>query len=299
MIVIFGGTGRVGRQVTDLLVRGGVQVRVVTRDPRRATVPRCADVVKGDLHDSDSVVRALQGAQALVCSAHGGEGKGQNGPKGIEGAVIPRLIDAAKSNGGLRQFVYFSSGSARPDSPVEFFRLKFAVEERLRSSGLPFSIIRPTHLMDTWVPMLADSITGKGKAMGIGAGENPVSWVAGADVAQVAAALASQTGNGFTADLGGPEAVPLRRVNELIATTLGVQIKGEQKMSAGMLTVMSRMMKPFNEVLSRQMKMGVVLDTRPQIVDASAIWQRFDVTPTPLRGWLRQNLPIEPKKEGV
>lgn len=297
MIVIFGGTGGVGRQITDLLACNGVRVRVVTRTPDRATVPAGVDVHKGDLHDHDAVVRALHGAEAVVCTAHGGNGKGRNGPTGIEGAAIPRLIDTAVDR-ALRQFVYVSTASARADSPVGFFRHKFAVEERLRSSGLPFAIIRPTHLLDTWVPTLAESIAGKGKAIVMGTGQNPVSWVAGADIAQVAAALALRAGDGLTVELGGPEALPLRHLNELIAVALGAQINKEQAMSARMLATMSLLARPVNEVLSRQMGMGALLDTRPQTVESSAAWRRFEVVPTPPRIWLTENLSALQKKEG-
>ena len=266
MIVVFGGTGTVGRQIVDQLSSDGQAVRVVTRDPAKAGFGRDVEVVAGDLHDRRSLVRAVTGARAIVCTAQGGGGKGANGPRGIEGAGIPSLIAVAKDT-PIEHFVYFSTASARADSPVEFFRLKFEAERTLRTSGLPFSILRPTHLTDTWVKLLADSIAKKGKATVFGSGANPVSWVAGADVARVAAALALRPGEDWSADLGGPKSLTLAEVNELIADSLGTRIKGENKMPVTMLRTMSTLVKPFNQVLARQMQMAVVLDTQPQVVE--------------------------------
>jgi uncharacterized protein YbjT (DUF2867 family) len=289
MIVVFGGTGRVGRQIVELLRQEGKAVRVVTRDPTRAHAVHGVEVVAGNVHDERTLVRAVTGAQAIVCTVQGGNGKGDNGPKGIEGAGIPSLIGAARDS-AVENFVYISSASARADSPVEFFRLKFEVEGLLRTSGLPYSILRPTHLMDTWVETLAESITKKGKATVFGSGTSPVSWVAGEDIAKVAAALALRPGEGWSPDLGGPEALPLTEVNKLIAASLGLQIKGESKMPVGMLRAMSPLTRPFNEVLARRMQMGALLDTQAQIVDSSAVWTRFG-EPLSLSAWLEIHRP--------
>jgi uncharacterized protein YbjT (DUF2867 family) len=287
VIVVLGGTGKVGRQIVRQLHNEGHPVRVITRDPSSARVAGDVEVVAGDLHDRPTLVRAVIGARAIVCTAQGGGGKGANGPRGIEGAGIPSLIRIAQDT-AIEHFVYFSTASARADSPVEFFRLKFEVERTLRTSGLPFSILRPTHLMDTWVTMLTKSITKKGKAMVLGSGANPVSWVAGADVARVAATLAVRPGAGWSADLGGPESLTLTEVNELIAASLRTRIKGENKMPLGMLRTLSTLTKPFNQVLARQMQMGAVLDTQPQVVDSSAVWAQYG-QPLSLSAWLERN----------
>lgn len=291
MIVVFGGTGIVGRQIVDQLCRRGHNVRVLTRDPAAAHLVDGVEFVAGDLHDRHSLVKALAGATAIVCTAQGGAGKGGSGPRGIEGKGLPTLVEAAQ-DAAIEHFVYFSTASARADSPVEFFRLKFAAERALRDSGLPYSILRPTHLMDTWVQTLAAPLAKNGKAMVLGSGRNPVSWVAGADVARVAADLAAGPGHGWSADIGGPEALTLADVNELIAAWLGVQIKNEKKMPVSMLTTMSRLTRPFNQILARQMMMGAVLDTQPQVVDSSAIWARHG-EPLTLSAWLENNPSME------
>jgi uncharacterized protein YbjT (DUF2867 family) len=291
MILVIGGTGQVGRRIVELLHRQGSRTRVLTRDPARPGRSQVDGVefVVGDLLRRDSLVAALDGVDVVVCTAHGGRGSRANGPRGIEGRGLPQLIEVARDS-ALKQFVYLSTASARPDSPSDFFRSKAHVEAALRSSGVPHAILRPTHLLDTWVPMLAEPLVTKSRAMIIGAGNNPVSWVAGWDIAQAAAALAGETGSGYTAELGGPGALTLRQLNGLVEHALGVTPKRTSVMSPGMLRAGSRMMRPFNELMARQMRLGALLDTLPQVVDSTVAWRRLGVTPSTVTDWLDANL---------
>jgi uncharacterized protein YbjT (DUF2867 family) len=288
MIVVFGGTGMLGRQIVDRLQSKGNSVRVVTRDRALVQPVGSVELVAADLHDRDSLVVALTGATAVVCTVQGGQGKGKkNGPRGIEGSGIPALIQEAR-DAPIEHFIYLSSASAHADNPVDFFRLKFQAERALSESGLPYSILRPTHLMDTWVKTLAEPLAKNGRALVLGSGKNPVSWVAGTDVARVAGDLTCHPGQGQTSDLGGPEALTIRQANELVAAWLGVQIRGENKMPVTTLRVMSRLVRPFNEVLARRLSMGAALDTQPQVVDSSPIWAQLGA-PLSLSAWLQNH----------
>lgn len=281
-----GGTGRLGGKIVDLF-RRDQPVRVMTRTPSRARAGLDdVDVVQGDLNDHGSLVKALAGADTVVCTAHGGESSGANGPRHVEGAGIPRLI-AEASRRSLRQFVYMSP-SARPDIPAEFFRLKAAAEQRIRAYGILYSIVRPTHLMDTWVMGLGEPLVKRSRAMILGSDRNPVPFVATDDVARAAASLAGQGGEGYGVDLGGPQTI-ITELNELIATTFGVTVRRRTRLSAGMLRFASRILRPFNEVTSRQLLFGALLDTQPQVVDSTLAWQRLGITPTTLGDWLHHN----------
>jgi uncharacterized protein YbjT (DUF2867 family) len=300
MIVVFGGTGKMGRQIVDLLRIEGHPVRVITRVPDRIPLHLRAgiEIVRGDLLDRSSLTYALSSAEVVICTAHGGDGARANGPRGVERRGIPQLVEAARDI-QLKHFLYVSTASASPDSPAEFFRLKAQAEARLRSSGIPYSILRPTHLLDTWVPMLAKPLATKSRAMIIGSGANPVSWVAGSDIASAATRLAGEPGQGFTADLGGPEALTLRQVNERLELALGVTAKRTAAMSRGMLRVAGSTLRPFNEVLSRQMQLGLLVDTRPQTVNSTSAWRQIGVTPTTVNQWIESRLPELQSESGL
>jgi uncharacterized protein YbjT (DUF2867 family) len=290
VILVVGGTGQLGGKVVELL-RDNHPVRVMTRDPQRIPPPRPGvQVVRGDLRDGGSLSQALDGVDAVVCTAQGGESGGDNGPRYVEGTGVPRLVDAAART-GVRQFVYVSSASARPDSPSDFFRFKASAERHLRGSGLPYSILRPTHLMETWAAGLGEPIVKQSRAIILGRGDNPVSFVAAADVARAAATVAGQEGTGYTADLGGPEALTLVQVNDLLAEAFGVTVTRRLRLPVPALRLGSRLLRPLREVTSRQLLFGVLLDTQPQVVDSTAAWRHLGVTPTTMRAWLERHAP--------
>jgi uncharacterized protein YbjT (DUF2867 family) len=67
MITILGATGRVGGQIAGILKKRGVSVRLVARsaDKLRALVGRRADAMAGDAKDTQFLVKAFQGADAV------------------------------------------------------------------------------------------------------------------------------------------------------------------------------------------------------------------------------------------
>jgi uncharacterized protein YbjT (DUF2867 family) len=65
MIVVVGGTGRVGRQVAAQLRQRDLPVRVVSRGLNPAGMPPGAEVARADLADPASLEPHLAGTRAL------------------------------------------------------------------------------------------------------------------------------------------------------------------------------------------------------------------------------------------
>src|ERR1700761_5778436 len=64
-ILVTGATGTVGRQVVEQLVKRGVDVRALVRDPAKAGLPAGVTVVQGDLLDVDALRKAFSGVSTL------------------------------------------------------------------------------------------------------------------------------------------------------------------------------------------------------------------------------------------
>ena len=73
-ILVVGGTGFIGERVVRRLVRAGVNVRIVTRDPAkpvaRALSDEGVDVWEGDCDRRWTIWEALEGCEALVSCVH-------------------------------------------------------------------------------------------------------------------------------------------------------------------------------------------------------------------------------------
>ena len=156
MILVAGGTGRLGRLLVRRLVDGGNSVRVLTRDPSAAMdlVDAGVELVPGDVRDPATLGSALSGVSTVVSAVHGLVGSGGVTPASVDRDGNRNLIDAAGAARPPAEVVLVSTVGASPDHPMELFRMKWAAEEQLRASGLPWTIVRSNALVETWVELL-------------------------------------------------------------------------------------------------------------------------------------------------
>ena len=141
MIGVFGGTGKIGGDVVKALRAKNAGFKCIVRDPDSAAEKLGDDVAltPGDFSDIDSLVAAFEGLDKifLVC------GLDQN---------IARLeinaIEAAKRS-GVSEMVKLSAAEPmiNADSPTPVGRQHLTVEHALKESGLDWTILRPTFLM--------------------------------------------------------------------------------------------------------------------------------------------------------
>ena len=222
MILISGGTGTLGRELVQRLVASGRPVRVLTRQLERASaLPIQVERALGDLCDPSSLSAALRGCSTVVAAAHGFLGPGHPSPEAVDRDGNRALIAAARA-AGVAHFVLLSVHGARPDHPMSLCRAKHQAEEALRDSELPFTIIRATPFLETWLQVMRDMLNRKGRAVVFGAGTNPINFVSVRDVAMlVALAVGGETPAGETFELGGPEDLGLATLAKRVAGASG------------------------------------------------------------------------------
>lgn len=69
------------------------------------------------------------------------------------------LANAAKAQ-GVKHFVYSSVGSSYRKTGIPAFDGKWKIEEHIRGIGLPYTLLRPTSLMEDWEEMRQEIIDG-------------------------------------------------------------------------------------------------------------------------------------------
>jgi uncharacterized protein YbjT (DUF2867 family) len=288
MILVVGASGRLGGTIARHLLSRGERIRVLTRTPAKLEHLKAlgAEVVGADLRDPASLSNACQGVAQVLTTAHAGEGKGTNDPRSVDGAGNRHLIDAAKA-AGVRHFVFISTHSAQPDSPVDLFRFKYQTEVYLRASDMPFTILRPTHLMDSWIDLFGQSILKKQEATIFGRGTNPVNFVAIEDVARLAALVLEQPeARNWTVEIGGPENLTLHQVVEAFERVLHLHVK-VRHLPVPTLRTIRLLMRPFNPVLSRQLGMAILLDSGEQSCDMTETLKLFPLHLTRLEEFIQ------------
>jgi uncharacterized protein YbjT (DUF2867 family) len=131
MIVVVGGTGRVGREVASQLRELDLPVRVVTRGLNPAGAPPGAEMARADLADPASLEPHLRDAQALFLLWP------FTSPEMTAG-LAPKVAEIAARHAG--RIVYLSAQAAA-DQPGSFWAL---VERAIEDSGASWTFLRPT-----------------------------------------------------------------------------------------------------------------------------------------------------------
>ena len=291
MILVVGGSGTLGRVITQNLLAAGEAVRVMTRAPAKATVLRDAgaEVVTGDLTDRESLIRACAGAERVIAAAHSFLGRGRLASEHVDRAGNKHLIEIAKQS-GARHFVYISAYFNDPAFlTIPFVRMKQEVEKHLRESGLSYTILRPTAFMDFHAHVLIGIPVIKGKkVMLFGAGKRPRNFVAASDVAQLAArALSDSSLVNQTIDIGGPDnlsSVDVVRIYESIARRKA----RVAHVPASVASVLGRIVRPFHPGVSQILQTASIADVAEQRFDAGGLQERFALRLYRLEDWARQ-----------
>ena len=292
MILVVGATGTLGRKVTRLLLRGGNQVRAMTRVVAQADELKAlgAQPIRGDLRDPGSVEFAVRGARAVVAAAHSILGRRDSSSEIVDDEGHRTLIDLAKE-AGVEHFIYTSVEGASPDHPLDFWRTKARIERYLEESGMSFTIIRPTAFIDMHAYQLIGKPLLEGKrVMVFGKGQNPRNFVAAEDVAKaINGALQLPALRGQSIDIGGPENLTTNQVVETFEKVSGKKAKVSH-IPLPVVKAMSRAIQPVHPGISRIMKLGIVSETTDQTFDASRFRSQMPITLTPLEDWVRNRL---------
>lgn len=262
MYLIVGASGRLGGAVARLLLAEGMPVRAMSRDINKLAELKAlgAEVVAGDMRDPASLGRVFDGVEGVLAAAHAFEGKGKDGPRAIDDLGNRNLINAAKAS-GVKHFVFTSILGVQPNHPIDFFRIKYGIEQYLKESGLSYTILRPAAFMEFWAALVGVPVFTKGETTIFGRGNNPVNFVSVHDVARFAQlALNDPTARNATIEIGGPQNLTLLEVVQTFERVSGRTAK-KKHIPLPVMRVMRVMMRPFNEALSRQIASGIYMDT--------------------------------------
>ena len=212
MDLIVGATGLLGGDICHRLAAKGRPVRALVRgasdQAKMDALEACgAELVVGDLRDCASLDAACRGIAAVISTASSMPFSylpGENDIQTVDVEGVSNLIEAAVS-AGVQHFVY-TSFTMENDFPLR--NAKRAIEQRLRNSGLTYTILRPSYFMEVWLSPAVGFDAANAKAQIYGSGQEPLSLVSLPDVAQFAVAcLENPDARNATLEIGGPQAL--------------------------------------------------------------------------------------------
>jgi uncharacterized protein YbjT (DUF2867 family) len=288
MLLLCGATGDLGSRIARRLGTGKIPFRALVR-PERDPAPLTAlggQVVRGDLRDRDSLVRALDEVDTVVSTASAIRrilaGERLSLPAvDRDGALA--LIDAAEQS-GARRFVYVSAAGVGPRAGSHLDEYKWACEERLRASRMEAVIVRPEAFMEVWLSPAARFDWSAGKASVLGRGTGRVCFVATEDVAAACVRAATMERPPVRIEFGGPEALSLPEVARRFTAVTGRAIT-LSRLPRPIVRLIARMARPVRPALATLLLLGLRIDYGGGQPDAGEL-RALGIEPTPLASYI-------------
>jgi uncharacterized protein YbjT (DUF2867 family) len=203
----------------------------------------------------------------------------------VDGAGNRALIDAARA-AGVSHFV-FTSACTGPDDPVDFFRVKYAVEQYLRASGMPFTILRPGAFMEDHAERIGRPVVEKGWTVVFGSGEGLANYVAAPDVARIASMVLQEPPRSDVVRIGGPENLSALEVVRTYERVAGRKAR-VYRVPARALRLVGRAVGPALPVVRRVVEAGLFMETGRQQIDMRETLARYPIRLTRLEEFVRQ-----------
>lgn len=265
-VLVAGGTGRLGRMVVTQLLEHGHAVRVLARHPDAGADLRSrgADVVGADVRHPESLVEPVAGCDVVVSAVHGMDPAKEGSPDTVDRDGNANLVAASAREGA--SVVLMSVIGAAPNHPMELFRMKWAAEENLRYSGVPWTVVRASAFADLWAEILRQTARSSGRPTVFGRGDNPLNFVAVSDVAgAVVRAVEDASLRGEVIEVGGPENLTLNQLADRVLP--GRHPRHVPRLA---LRAMGLAARPVRPGLARMARTGLAMDTTDQRFDPSA-----------------------------
>ena len=224
LVVVFGGSGFIGKQVVRALAKRGYRVRIPMRRPHLGHELRVMgevgqiQLMQANLRFPDSVDAALEDADAVVnlVAVLNEKGTQRFDALHVEGA---RAIAEAAAKRGITRLAHISALGAAPKGS-RYARSKYDGEEAVKAALPSAVILRPSivfgpedHFFNRFGAMAqtAAAFAPFGMLPMPGGGKTKLQPVFVGDVADaVVAALTKPEAQGRTFELGGPRAYSLR-----------------------------------------------------------------------------------------
>ncbi|MFD6988362.1 NmrA family NAD(P)-binding protein [Streptomyces sp. NPDC059943] len=256
-VLVTGATGRQGGATARALIAAGVPVRALVRDRSaeraRAVEALGAELVTGDLHDRDSVVRAAKGARAVFSVQM--PAMNEDGFD-FEGEVTQgvNLVEGAKA-AGVRQFVHTSVTGAGQHTRAPGWAegrwaameptlgAKSAIQDRVREAGFHhWTLLKPGTFMENFLPSMAFLLPRgvEGGLVSVLKPETRLSLVAVDDIGRAAAAAVDAPERFDRVELElASDHLSMTEIAEVLSRALGTHLSApdmteEEALAAGM-----------------------------------------------------------------
>ena len=216
MILVTGASGNIGREVLKETEATGTRIRAAYQDASNADAPPGVEVATVDFNQPETLKAALQGVDRVFLV----------GPPTAQLALLEQKAVDVFRHAGIKQLVKLSAMGGRA---ATFPRQHAESEDYIRSTGIPYTFLRPNGFMQNLVNYNAGTINAQDAFYG-SEGDGKVSHIDIRDIAAVAAKVLTEDGHISGAyTLTGPEALSSAQIAEKLSDLVGRKIEGNAR----------------------------------------------------------------------
>ncbi len=213
-ILITGATGNTGSVLVPILLADGHDVRIFARNKEKAQAyeDAGAEVIIGDLDNASSIDEAVREIDKIYLLTWNGPTQEQQCDN------VLAAIDRVGGNPHIARHSAFGSDKSRLITQIN------NIDEKIKTSGHPWTILRPTFFMQN-IMMAAQTIASDGMIYWDWA-EGKAGMIDVRDIADSAFAILTGKGHeGKSYILTGPESVSFHHVASVFSEVLGKEVK--------------------------------------------------------------------------
>jgi NADH dehydrogenase len=223
-ILIAGGTGFIGVRLRRALLGNPLRVLARSATKARRLSGEDAEFFGADLSDATLLAEALKNCWAVINLVAIIEERPGSTFDSVIRQGTENLVQAAR-NAGAERFIQISALGTRDNPKYAYFHAKHRAEEAVKSSGVDWTILRPSIVFgpgDGFISRLADVVKKAPVIPILGSGKSLFQPISVFDLGDaIAGALTNAETIGQTIDLAGPDTLTLREMTDLVAKKLG------------------------------------------------------------------------------
>lgn len=283
MILVTGGTGRLGNQIVRVLRQVGLEVRCLVRKGSEYfwLNDTGSAYFFGDVRDPESLSRALRDARYLI-AAHGVRvERTDNHHKNVTADGSKALFDAARAR-GIEHVVFVSCHGAGDPQEIPAFTAKKVAEDHLIATGLSHTILRPGLFAANFADLARRSEV-NGNIFLPGRPDAKITPMHGRDLALMCmAALDLPEVKNQIVEVGGAETMTVEEAWRTMADVAGVPADFWKVPPAAMKAI-APLARPFGRRWQNHLRKLDAWYGQDHVIDGNAVAARFGIPLTPFR----------------
>ena len=273
-VFLTGATGFVGSHILARLLANGSAIRALVRQHGTLPIPTGSakvEEVEGEIN-SENMAERIAGCDAVINLIGIIYQRGAATFEKVHHLGTRNLVQAALQS-GVKRVVQMSALGARPANATAYHTTKFAAEEEVRNSGIPFVVLRPSLIVGPGSAFIQQMVEVMRAAPFVrpvpGTGKYRFRPVHVDDVAECfAQSLTNPQSIGKTIDLVGSEELSLDEIGDAIAECLQIRKTVVHmpmplmKIAAALFSILP-IKPPVSSVQLRMMEEGSTADSTP------------------------------------